>query len=46
MESSEAIFVLYVDPSFELILEGRVVAVVFKILSSEGFKMQDIDFEL
>jgi len=45
VESVEAIFVLDVDPCFELILKGRVIAVVFKILSREGFKMQYIDFE-
>lgn len=45
MECSEAIFILYVDPCFKLILEGRVVAIVFEILSRKGLKVQHVDLE-
>ena len=45
MQGCKSIFILYVDPGFELILKRRIVAIMFKILTSEGFKMQDVDFK-
>lgn len=45
VQSGKSVFVLYIDPGLELVLEGWVVAVVLVVLSREGLEMQHVDLE-
>ena len=45
MQSCHTFVVLYIDPCFELVFEGRVISVMFEILFSKGLKMKHVDLE-
>ena len=46
MQSCHSLVVLLIDPGFELVLERRIVAVVFEVLPREGLEMKHVDLHL